>query len=177
LNLDKFENWDRIEKESAYFILEQGEKKLKETIETASIVTSKAVFILQISLGLMVSLVGYVSVTTDRGLAFQLSILLIILSICLFVGSLSVYDLYEVRPLGNTPSNLIDERKISDSRQELAFLYSAIYTVETSINFNERKNTLRAERLSTVFTVINIAVWTIVIYSVVIFLLDHLFRP
>src|SRR5271154_3273919 len=125
MNLDNFENWDKIELPTARFILDQGEQKLKATIETASALTSKAIAIVQISLGLLVSLFGYVSITNDRGLAFQLSVLLIMLSFFIFVASLRVYVLYEIRPLGNYPSNMIQEEKISDPRQESAFVYAA----------------------------------------------------
>lgn len=174
MNLSSWENWDKLDIKTSYFILDQSEKKLDATIETAKILSDRAIILMQSSSGILIALLGYAATTKERELLFQLSVLLIAFCIAIFLLSFRVYNLYEIRVKGNSPSNLISNEKVNYVKQELRFTYGEIVTIGDSIDYNERNNLVRASALRLAITTITILVFTLPLYSILWYLLCRL---
>jgi hypothetical protein len=174
MDLSLWQNWDKLKIETAIFILEQSEKKLDATIETAKILSDRAIILMQSSSGILIALLGYAATTKERELLFQLAVLLIAFCIAIFLFSFRVYNLYEIRVKGNSPSNLISDEKVNYLKQELRFIYGEIVTIGDSIEYNERNNRTRASALRLAITTITILVFTLPSYSILWYLLSRL---
>ena len=172
-DLAKWENWDKLKVTTAKFILDQSEKKLIATIETAKILTDRTVVIMQLVVGLTIGLLSYSSSTENRGLLFQLAIIILFFCAVIFFYCLKGYNLYEIKPLGNTAGNMINEDKVKSEEQELLFVFSHIRTIDDSIGFNDKRNENRARNLNLIFDLIKIGFSSIIGYSA-IFSLFHL---
>jgi len=107
-------------------------------------------------------------------LLFQLSWILIFIGLTIFILCLRVYNLYEIKPTGNNPTNLLIDKLVDNEKQELAIVCTSIATIEYSLNFNELSNKNRARELSTVFKTVQIGLWSIVIYSILYLSLERL---
>jgi len=148
IDLNQWENWDKLEIDTAEFILDQSEKRLSEMNQAADILTSRANTILQFAIPSIAVLMGFLFSDYSKGqlpthLAVGGILFLIVISVLAFIVS----SLYKVVPLGNTPINMISDEKVLHEKQTLVFLYNSIKNIQKSIDKNESRNLSRAKRL------------------------------
>ncbi len=163
-------NWEKIDIDSYKFSLEQGEKMLKETIDTASFQISRSSTILKFSLGFLVAVLGYlISNSPELSLKYCESVIALI---CLFITSAMSFNCYssksfQVKPLGNNPFNILSDESIQyiQNHYQLSdlhklLIFNACRTVEESINNNVDSNNLRAKKISKIESAIK---WSLTI--------------
>jgi hypothetical protein len=146
-DFDKQRHWERLSIDSTEFVFGEAEKYLSETIETAKVLTDRAINVFQFSLPL--SIASIVLLLSDRNADKLLRHLCIIgLITCLLISwkCLKVYRLYQTMPHGNLPSNLLNEDKLNfpAAEQRKIFLQNALVTIQNSIEFNLNENKRRS---------------------------------
>jgi hypothetical protein len=100
--------WEEITLDSAKFILEQVEKKLQATIDTANSLTNRAVNTMQFSIPLSVGLIGIISADPSPEWLWLYLIDLLFLIIISFLA-MQAYELTHVMPLGDRLGKLLDQ--------------------------------------------------------------------
>ncbi len=168
-------DWERLEIASAKLILDQSEKQLKETIDTANQLYNRATYIIGCSIPIEIGLFGYLASKYEKpDFLFLLAFLgFLLMSVVLFL-CFKVYYLYPIRPLGNTPKNILSNKEyIAHPDQELVFLYNCIRTAQASSDFNMAKNKERAEIIKTIFYIIGAGLATLLLILIV----ETVFRP
>lgn len=158
--------WNNLRTESAKIILDQLEKNLSASIETAKILTDRAVMVLQFSIPVIIALIG-VSFSNPSKVIIHLSCIAILFLILVSWKALKLYQLYEIQPLGNTLENMLSKEKIDcpDEHQEFAFIYNSIITADNAIVFNDNSNKNRQNLMYSIITLIKIGSAVIIIYS------------
>lgn len=162
------ENWEKLELDTAKFILEESEKFLSETIDTAKILTDRAVNIMQFSIPLSLALIGILSSKDINPLLYQISFIGLVAAIIVSSLCFKVYKLYQIRPLGNTPIGMINSKKMEfrGEQQLKVYLISAIHGIQISIEFNETANSERSRRIYRIEKWIQISAIIILGYAI-----------
>ncbi len=159
--------WNNLSIESAKIILDQLEKNLSATIETAKILTDRAVTVLQFSVPIILALIGVIF-SQPFTVLIHLSIIGIVFLIIISWKALNLYQLYQIQPLGNSLDNLLTKEKMdyTDEQQEFSFIYNSIITVNNSIEFNDNENINRQELMRSIINWIKIGSTVVIGYSV-----------
>lgn len=136
--------WKHLTVPSAKHILDQVEKNLAASIETATALTDRAVSVLQFSIPIMAALLGIIF-TPLPILVTHLAVIGLILLGLISRYAIKLYELYEVQPQGNKLENMLVKEKIDyeGDDQEFTFLYNSILTTNNSIQFNDNANKKR----------------------------------
>ena len=165
------ETWDKITLGSARFILDQAEKNLAATIETARILTDRALNVLQFSIPFSLALIGVLAAKMNT-LLVSLSIVGLIFSLIISWKAFRLYELYKVHPLGNLPSKLlIKENLETDEKfQELAFIFSTIQGIEKAIDINEAGNSKRQRIMYSIMEYIKYGILITFLFPLIRFL-------
>ena len=171
--LSEYENWDKIEDRTAIFILDQAEKNLSDLIITADLLTQRAVTALQYSISFIIGIIGFMYTPYATGVILHLSIIGIITLIPIVIYSFKVYSSYRVKPVGNTPINLITEEKVLSDKQYLVFVYNAIKNVQKSIEFTVASNDLRVKAIWKIELIIKAGIIIVVTYPLLYLLVSH----
>jgi hypothetical protein len=158
--------WQNLTTESAKVILDQLEKNLSASIETAKILTDRAVTVLQFSIPIILALIGVIFSQPSQ-ILIHLSVVGILFLIIISWKALSLYELYQIQPLGNTLENLLSKEKIDcpEEQQEFAFIYNSILSVNDSIIFNDNSNKNRQTLMRSIIFWIKVGSLVIIIYS------------
>ena len=158
--------WGNLTTESAKVILDQLEKKLSASIETAKILTDGAVNVLQFSIPVILALIGVIF-SQPSTVLIHLSVISILFLLVISWMALSLYELYEIQPSGNTLNNLLGKDKIDspEEQQEFAFIYNCMHTVNNSIIFNDDSNEKRQKLMRSIITWIKIGSLVVLLYS------------
>ena len=159
--------WESLNIESARVILDQLEKNLAASIETAKSLTDRAVNVLQFSIPVMLALVGVIF-SQSSAVLIHLSVIGIVFLLVISWKALSLYDIYEIQPLGNTLENMLSKEKIEyeGDDQEFAFVFNCIITVNNSIEFNDNCNRRRQELMRSIINWLKIGSLVVLLYSV-----------
>lgn len=142
------ETWHNITLEVAEFVLEQAERRLQATIETARTLTDRAVTIMQFSIPLSIGLGGLI-LTTPKNDWFWLAVVVLgILLVISYLG-LRMFDLNDVEYLGHEPRVLLDNNiSLEGGSQKLALVLAVITLVQIDIEENTKRNFVRARHAS-----------------------------
>ena len=160
----ELENWDGLELATAKFTLEQSEKYLSETIQTAGFLNRRATFALQAIVSGIILLIGFLSSGYSDGIIIHLSIIAVGILIILAFDAFKAYDQYRIRPLGNLPSNMLNEKIVDESNQHLSVIYDSLRTIQDSINFNESQNEKKVSTIHNLYRGVKIGLIIIVLY-------------
>lgn len=176
IDLDEWENWDKLKPETAQFILDQSEKNLIEINNAADVLTARSNTILQFSIPSIIVLTGYIYSDYSKGdlLTHLAAIAIVILSLITILAFIA-NSLYKVVPLGNRPVNMINNEKVLHDDQYLVFLFNSIKNIQKSITKNESKNVKRASKLYLIEKIIWVGlVFELLIYPLLYFLVVRL---
>lgn len=171
MSTEKYEikDWQKMDLEVCRFILDQAEKNLQEKINAADSLINRALTILTISLPSLVFVVGYVLSNDNRNsLLYHLSILSIIILLIIIFKCINVYSLYDYKPLGNSPKNMIREDNVSDELK--IFLIERIESMQRCIDFTKKENDKRVERLTEIFGILKKSLVVIIVYTIFLYL-------
>jgi hypothetical protein len=140
--------WNDITIESAEFVLQQAEKRLQATIDTARMLTDRAVTIMQFSIPLSIGLGGLI-LTTQKNDWFWLYVVILGILLAISYLGLRVFDLYDVEYLGHEPRILLDNNiPLEEENQNLALMIAVITLVQIDIEENTKRNFVRAQHAS-----------------------------
>lgn len=161
--------WREITAESARFLLEQAEKKVQATIDTARSLTDRAVNVMQFSIPLCLALVGLIGADPKKEFLW-LYLIILALSIAISYMGLHLYDLYTIRTLGYKPSLLLKEENLGfrDEYQHLGFLFGVIQDIERVIEINEDSNRERQRIMYWIMTLIKFTIGFTCLYLVLV---------
>jgi hypothetical protein len=122
--------WNDITIESAEFVLEQAEKRVQASIDAAKLITDKALNVMQFSIPVSIALVGLV-VTQRYSELLWFYMVTLAVSIVISYMSLHIYDLYDIEPIGYSPSDLLNDYSLllEGKDQRLAFMFEVIVDV------------------------------------------------
>jgi hypothetical protein len=167
--------WNQLTPESAKFVLDQAEKNLEATVETARSLTDRAINVMQFSVPLSLVLIGLITATSTSVLLIFYVIALGFSLVVSYQG-LKLYDIYRIQPLGYKPSDLLknDVLKMDEETQEMGFVFSAIQDVERAIDINESVNLQRQMLMYSILNWIKAGVTVTLLYPVALFLLGVL---
>ena len=84
--------------------------------------------------------------------------------IILAFDAFKAYDQYRIRPLGNLPSNMLNEKIVDESNQHLSVIYDSLRTIQDSINFNESQNEKKVSTIHNLYRGVKIGLIIIVLY-------------
>jgi hypothetical protein len=105
--------WDKISIESLKLTFNEGEKLLKETIATADIQNKRVVTMIRPVIALIIIMVGIVvSWELTFSISNTVTVVALALLFYLFLKLSIAYRLYEVDPIGNSPSNVLRQEVI-----------------------------------------------------------------
>ena len=170
--MEKLE-WEKISVEALSHALDQGEKILKETINTASFQVYRSLTVLKSSLAIFILLFGYV-VSSSPEMSYQY--LEAVLSLGLFAwiirSSFVIYQTYEVKPIGNNPSNILRTENIEYAGKKLDqfLLFNSSRTVDESIEFNQSRNQKRADQIRRMEKQIKYFLLVLILFPFLLFL-------
>lgn len=168
---EKYEikNWQKMDVEVCRFVLDQAEKNLQEKISAADALISRALTILTISLPSLVFVVGYSLSNENRNsLLYHLSILSILILLIIIFRCINVYKLYDYKPLGNSPKNLIREDNVGDELK--IFLVERIESMQRCIDFTKHRNDERVQKLTDIFKILKWSLVGIIVYTIFLYL-------
>jgi len=146
-------DWDKITKETAAIILAQSEAYLKETIESAKLISAKADrlfgILLPIASGLVVFIINDFSNKRVGGLTISAVLSFLLIAVSLFYSFLNVLN-YKIGVVGNYPRELfkielINDKITKDDQYILMFIY-VCESIQAKLVRNNESNTIRAER-------------------------------
>jgi hypothetical protein len=164
------DSWDDLTLDSAKFVLDQAEKNIQASLETAKNLTDRAVNVMQFSIPLAFVLIGLISGNPEKPLLF-LYIIGLFFALAVSYKGLKLYDLYLIQPLGYLPSNLIKEEnlKLEEKYQELGFIFSVIQDMERVIEINETKNLERQMKMYSIMEWVKTGIVLTCLYPVFLF--------
>ncbi len=165
--------WKKIDIDSLKHGLEQGEKMLKETLDTASFQVNRSLTVLKSSLAIFILLFGYVvSSTPELSYKYLEAVLALVLFAWIIRSSFVIYQTYEVKPIGNNPSNILRSENIEYAGKKLDqfLLFNSSRTVEESIEFNQTKNQNRADQIRGLEKQIKIFLLVLIVFPFLLFL-------
>ena len=161
------QSWDGLDIQSARHLLSQAELYLDATIETAKVLTDRAVNILQFSIPTILALVGVVFAQSNQILC-HLSILSIVFMLVISYKALKVYELYEIHSLGSPSENLLSDEilEMDESTKEFAFVYNSVCLNNNLIVFNENSNKQRRKHIYFIIKTIKFGCVVILSYAI-----------
>ena len=165
--------WQKISVESLKHGLDQGEKMLKETLETASFQVNRSLTVLKSSMAIFILLFGYVvSSSPELSYKYLEACLALVLFGWIIRRSFLIYQTYEVCPLGNNPSHIIRDENIEYAGKNLYqfLLFNSSRTVEESIEFNQSLNQERSEQLRSLENQIKYFLLVLIVFPFLLFL-------
>lgn len=159
--------WDDLNIESAKHLLSQTEMFLEATIETAKVLTDRAVNILQFSIPTILALVGVVFAQSNQVLT-HLSVLSICFLLVISYKALKVYELYEIHSLGSPSENLLSDEilQMEEEFKELAFVFNSVKLNNNLIVFNENSNNQRREHIYFIINTIKVGCVVVLLYAI-----------
>lgn len=143
--LDKLK-WDEIGIESLQLALDQGEKMLKATIDAADYQANRVSTILKSVIVLLIIFIGYlVSSKPVFELVYLETTISVVVLLTVLPLLLSAYRAYDIDPLGNNPSHILNETNIKYGGENLEkyLLFNCCRTIEDSIDINKHRNDSR----------------------------------
>ncbi|MFY0598940.1 MAG: hypothetical protein JXR03_04670 [Cyclobacteriaceae bacterium] len=168
--------WEKIDEDNLKLALEQGEKILRETIDTANFQVNRALTMLKAIIGLIIGLVAYLSSTipTMSLLYLEASLGLVVLVILLPLA-FKAYRTYIVEPLGNSPNHILNQKNIDYGGDKLKqfLLFNCCRSVEDSIKSNQQSNQERASLLTKLELEISVGLIGVIIFPVLWFLVSR----
>jgi predicted PurR-regulated permease PerM len=176
IDLSQWENWDKLNEDTAKFILEQSEKNLSEMIQAADVLTSRANTILQFSVTSIAVLTGFIYSDFSKGdLLTHLAIIGLLFLVVISILAIIVNSLYKVVPVGNSPKNMISDEKVLHEKQTIVFLYNSIKNIQKSLDKNDTRNRSRADKILTIQRLIWIGLsFELIFYPVLYYLVYRL---
>lgn len=155
-----------IDVDSLELALNEGNAYLKETIETASLQSKRALLYLNASIGLLVAILGFAISGKANGLVLIESCLSFGILITVLYLSYDAFRSYGVMPLGNDPFNIIRKEKIEEGKSELykLCLFKCCLTVSESIDFNNESNRVRSKKVALMQTTANFGVVALIMF-------------
>ena len=158
--------WDDLSIESARHLLSQTEMYLEATIETAKVLTDRAVNILQFSIPTILALVGVVFAQSNQILC-HLSILSIVFLLVVSYKSIKVYELYEIHSLGSPVENLLSDEILNiREHQEFAFVFNSVKLNNNLIVFNDNANKQRQKHIYFIINTIKVGCVVVLLYAI-----------
>jgi len=169
-----FENPDFITKlsvDTARFVYDEAQKYLAETIETAKILTDRAVSIMQFTIPVSIGIILLLFDHHNSRLLTHISIIALLGCLIVTWNCLKVYQLYQILPVGNTPERVITVKKLEgdDEKQLKTFLISAILSTQKSIEFNRNENKTRSALIFSILTTMKLVAGLILLYTILWF--------
>lgn len=148
-------DWNRLEINTAKFLLDEGEKLLKGQIEVAEGYTKRAEAILRFTVpiltGLLVYIFGCLNSSTELTYYFGgVCYVALFLVFIIFFG-VELFWVYPIAPVGNEPMNIYNKDNLENEKQYLAFVVARIYSIQDAIEFNKDKNTIRLKKLNKMY--------------------------
>ena len=161
------EAWNDLNLESTKYLLDQTEKYLEATIETAKVLTDRAVSILQFSIPIILALVGVIFAQSNT-ILIHLSVISIVFLIVVSFKALRVYELYEIHCLGSPPESLLvdDILIMSDEHKEFAFIFNSVKLNNDMIIFNQNSNRQREKHLRFIITTVKTGCAFVLLYAI-----------
>ncbi|MBX2970794.1 MAG: hypothetical protein KF803_15610 [Cyclobacteriaceae bacterium] len=159
--------WDDLDLQSAKHLLSQTEMYLEATIETAKVLTDRAINILQFSVPAILALVGVVFAQSNQVLS-HLSFLSIIFLLVISYKALKVYELYEIHSKGSPVENLLSDEILSmdESTMEFAFVFNSIVLNNNLIIFNENANKQRRQHIYFIINTVKVGCVVVLLYAI-----------
>lgn len=159
--------WDDLNIGSAKHLLSQTEMYLEATIETAKVLTDRAVNILQFSIPTILALVGVVFAQSNQILC-HLSILSIVFMLVISYKALKVYELYEIHALGSPVENLLSDEilKMDEEIKEFAFVFNSVRLNNNLIVFNDNANKQRQKHIYFIINTIKVGSVVVLLYAI-----------
>jgi len=158
----EIENWRALRIESATFLFHEADKYLHEQLETAKQLTGRAESIIKFCVPAFLLLIAYiVKVLSDKSaypFVFWVAVYSAIALGAIIALSLDAFWIYQIKPLGNTPKNMIRDDRINDKDQELFFVVSRICSIQRMIEVNTPEIKIRLDNLKLVNKVVQAAV-------------------
>lgn len=168
----EIKDWNRMQPEVAKFILDQSEKKLIETVETAERHTQRALNVLTVCLPATLIVASYILETDERSSMYGMAIIVLTTLVVIAWLSIKVYRIYEIHTVGNNPKKLIrEDDNVADD--ELQFVVETIESIERRITFNVEKNRERGRYMLWVFNCLIIGSGAIIAYAIFLQLLRY----
>lgn len=164
------QTWDGLNLESARHLLSQTEMYLEGTIETAKILTDRAVNILQFSIPTVLALVGVIFAQSNQVLC-HLSVLSIIFLLVISYKAVKVYELYEIYSLGSPVENLLSDEilKMDEQHKEFAFVFNSVRLNNNLISFNQNSNRQRQKHMYFILNTIKVGCVVVLLYAILWF--------
>lgn len=172
----------KIEAELADFILEQGEKALRHTIDIADKTTNRAFTIVLILLPIISTVIALLVNAMKSPDKYQ-TLDICFFSILLFMCSLSLFYLVKLvfprffMTFGREPKDIIVremlENDLSPEKKLLAFKFNEIKNCQSKIDYNKCQNSKRILVLSRILKLLGLsAIIAIVLYLMILYLLE-----
>lgn len=162
--------WNGLNIESAKHLLSQTEKYLESTVETAKVLTDRAVNILQFSIPTILALVGVAFAQSNTAIC-HLSVLSIIFLLIISYKAIKVYELYEIHCLGSTLESLLSDDILSmyDEHKEFAFVFNSVQLNNNLISFNQNSNKQRQKHIFFIINTIKVGCVVVLLYAILWF--------
>ena len=159
--------WDDLNIESVKHLLSQTEMYLEATIETAKVLTDRAVNVLQFSIPTVLALVGVAFAQSNQVLC-HLSVLSIIFLLVISYKAIKVYELYEIYSLGSPVENLLSDEilKMDEQHKEFAFVFNSVRLNNNLISFNNNSNKQRQKHIYFIINTIKVGGGVILLYAI-----------
>ena len=140
--------WDKINKDTAKLMLEQSEKLLDETTETAKTISAKSTQLVTILIPLATIIAGYLIQNLVKNGLDYLSITSILCLICISIGAIYCYKNfkpYKIAVAGEYPHDIVASKYIdntfTDKQQYLNMILNVCDNIENRIVANDDFNT------------------------------------
>ncbi|GJM30191.1 MAG: hypothetical protein DHS20C17_28260 [Cyclobacteriaceae bacterium] len=170
-----WKTWQMLDAKCAEFVLLEGEKRLSQQINTAESLTKRPEAILRFAIPIGLGLVAFVIKSISDcsyGLAFYSAVYTTLGLIVVIILSFRAYWLYEIKPLGNTPQNMLTPDKLVSKNQHLHFLVTRIRSIQELIELNAKQNKDRNRKIDLIYKVT-----TLIIFVGIVMFLIYMISP
>ena len=160
-------NWRETEIEIYQIALDQGEKLLSFTTQTAEVLMKRVHNILKFLVPFIAIVLGFlISQKPSYELWYLEASIAMIFLVILLIKTLKSFRTYQIAPIGHDPSDVLDTRVLYfDKKKSKELLYHNLCkNVDEQIKDNRVGNEIRAKRLNDIQKIIEVGTLILIIF-------------